>query len=65
MNIPIYTIGLATNPSLTTLENNLLSTSGGIAGLSSNGALYVQIAAASQMDQAFQTIARSLCELQF
>jgi Flp pilus assembly protein TadG len=68
VNIPIYTIGLATNPGIVSLENNLLGTTGppvGIAGLSGNNAIYVNVSNAAQLDQAFQTIARSLCQLQF
>jgi hypothetical protein len=63
-NIPIYTIGLSQNPAIQSQENALLGTSGGIAGLSGNGAIYVPITTSSQLDAAFQTIARSLCVIQ-
>jgi hypothetical protein len=67
VNIPIYTIGLSTNSALTTQENALLSAQGpsGIAFNSGNNAQYVSISTPSLLDTAFQTIARSLCELQF
>ncbi len=63
-NIPIYTIGLSQNAAIISQENALLGTSGGIAGISGNGAIYVPITTSSQLDAAFQTIARSLCVIQ-
>lgn len=67
MGVPIYTIGLSQNPSLQTLEYDLLGStaaSNGIAYISGNNATYVPISSQNQLDQAFQTIARSLCIIQ-
>jgi len=67
VNIPIYTIGLSQNPALQGQEASLLGDSvsnPGIAYLSGNNAIYVPVTSASQLDQAFQTIARSLCVIQ-
>jgi len=68
-NVPIYTIGLSQNPTISGPEAALLGTntnhtSGGIAGISGNGAIYIPITSSSQLDAAFQTIARSLCVIQ-
>ena len=63
--IPIYTIGLSQNPSIQSQEDALLNSStNGIAFKSGNNAIYVPVTNASQLDQAFQTIARSLCVIQ-
>jgi von Willebrand factor type A domain len=65
--IPIYTIGLSQNPSIQGPENTLLGDSTanpGIAFKSQNNAIYVPVTSSSQLDQAFQTIARSLCVIQ-
>jgi hypothetical protein len=66
--VPIYTIGLSQNLAIQTSENNLLgdtaATPNGIAYLSGNNASYISVTNASQLDQAFQTIARSLCAIQ-
>lgn len=66
VNIPIYTIGLAQNANIISLESNLLgaTASPGIAFDSGNNAIFEQITNASSLETAFQTIARSLCELQ-
>ena len=67
-SIPIYTIGLSQNAAILPLEDALLGdgTHGGngIAKISGNNAIYVSVTSASQLDQAFQTIARSLVVLQ-
>ncbi|RTL36930.1 MAG: VWA domain-containing protein [Candidatus Melainabacteria bacterium] len=58
-NIPIYTIGLAQNadPTLVTAENTLLS---GISSAGGSGGTYFPTTSASQLNAAFQAIARSL-----
>ncbi len=77
-SIPIYTIGLAqvqaldTNPSAanlvteegTVLGDNLNGSGKGIAYTAGNGSFYVSVNNFTQLDQAFQTIARSLVSLQ-
>jgi len=67
--IPIYTIGLSQNPAIKPAEDQLLGdnrngSGNGIAAQSGNGAIYISVGAASQLRQAFQTIARSLVVLQ-
>lgn len=69
LGIPIYTIGLSQNPSIQPMEATLLGdnqngSGQGIAYVSANGAIYVQTTSASQLNEAFQTIARSLVVLQ-
>jgi Flp pilus assembly protein TadG len=68
-NIPIYTIGLSQNPQIKPLEDALLGdgqggSGNGIAKISGNNAIYVSVTTPTQLDQAFQTIARSLVVLQ-
>jgi hypothetical protein len=68
-NIPIYTIGLSQNPQIKPLEDQLLGdgqggSGNGIAQISGNSAIYVSVTNPTQLDQAFQTIARSLVVLQ-
>lgn len=67
--IPIYTIGLSQNPVIKPLEDSLLgdnkSGSGkGIAYISGNNAIYVSVTKSSDLNSAFQSIARSLVVLQ-
>ncbi len=66
--IPIYTIGLSTNPIIQPEEDSLLGdgvTGGqGIAWESGHGAIYVRVTDPTQLESAFQTIARSLVVLQ-
>jgi hypothetical protein len=67
VNIPIYTIGLSQNPAIQGQEATLLGDSAGSNGIafrSHNNAIYVPVTNASQLDQGFQTIARSLCVIQ-
>lgn len=68
LNIPIYTIGLSQNPDIMPFQDRLLCDSrgayDGIAKRSGNGALYVRVTSSAQLNQAFQTIARSLVVLQ-
>jgi len=64
--IPVYTIGLSQNAQILTKQNNLLgdsAASNGIAYRSGHNAIYVNVSNSSQLDQAFQTIARSLCAI--
>lgn len=68
-SIPIYTIGLSQNPAIKPDQNQVLgdNTGGsgkGIAYRSGNGAIYIAVSNASALNQAFQTIARSLVVLQ-
>jgi hypothetical protein len=67
--IPIFTIGLSQNPNIKPLEDTLLGdgqngSGNGIAFTSGNGAQYISVTQSSQIDQAFQQIARSLVVLQ-
>jgi len=67
--IPIYCIGLSANAGIVSKEDAMLSDGKvtpdhGIAYTSGNGAIYVRVSNASQLNAAFQTIARSLCVLQ-
>ncbi len=67
LNIPIYTIGLSQNPLIISDQNNLLSdsrTGRGIAARSADGAIYIRVDNSAALNQAFQTIARSLVVLQ-
>ncbi|PZM79036.1 MAG: hypothetical protein DKT66_21365 [Candidatus Melainabacteria bacterium] len=68
MNVPIYTIGLSQNTSIISQQDALLgdsrTTSQGIAALSADGALYIRVSNSAALNQAFQTIARSLVVLQ-
>lgn len=68
-NIPIYTIGLSQNPAIIPLQDALLSDKRtppktGIAAQSADGALYIRVNDSAALNQAFQTIARSLVVLQ-
>lgn len=66
--IPIFTIGLSTNPSISGAQDQVLGdgngTPNGIAALSGNGAFYVKVSNTNQLKAAFQSIARSLVVLQ-
>jgi Flp pilus assembly protein TadG len=68
MNVPIYTIGLSQNASIIPQQDALLgdsrTTSNGIAALSADGAIYIRVNNSTALNQAFQTIARSLVVLQ-
>ncbi len=69
LNIPIYTIGLSQNPDIMTFQDQFLCDSRtptyqGIAKLSADGAIYVRVNNSANLNQAFQTIARSLVVLQ-
>lgn len=69
--IPVYTIGLATNPTVADGQNKILndtdsnpnSSTGGIAAISGSGAVYHQVTSSSQLRAAFQKIARKLVQL--
>jgi Flp pilus assembly protein TadG len=70
-NIPVYTIGLSQNAGITPIESSVLGdgkngSGNGIAYISGNGATYSAVAGGNpqNLDQAFQSIARSLCVLQ-
>ncbi|HEY9786734.1 MAG TPA: VWA domain-containing protein [Candidatus Obscuribacterales bacterium] len=67
-SIPIYTIGLSQNtlikPDMDRVLGDGNGTPRGIAWRSRNGALYISVTNRSALNQAFQTIARSLCVLQ-
>ncbi len=62
-NIPVYTIGLAqgANPALVAQEDALLQP---LAAAGAQGGLYIKTTTASQLNSAFQSIARSLVLLQ-
>src|SRR5208283_4475181 len=67
--IPIYTIGLSQNAAIKPLEDAFLGDGNGgsgkgVAYISGNNAIYVSVTNAAQLNQAFQTIARSLVVLQ-
>jgi len=67
--IPIYCIGLSQNAAIRPQEDALLGdgqngTGHGIAYISGHNAVYISVQNASQLTQAFQTIARSLVVLQ-
>ncbi len=69
LNIPIYTIGLSQNPAIIPQQDALLSDKrtppkNGIAARSADGALYIRVNDSAALNQAFQTIARSLVVLQ-
>lgn len=69
--IPVYTIGLATNPTVADGQNKILndsdsnpnSSTGGIAAISGSGAVYYQVTNSNQLRAAFQKIARKLVQL--
>ncbi|MBX9721011.1 MAG: VWA domain-containing protein, partial [Candidatus Obscuribacterales bacterium] len=67
--IPVYCIGLATNPTIAINETAILNdtdpnpTSGGIAAISGQGALYYQVTNSSQLRATFEKIARHLVQL--
>jgi hypothetical protein len=67
--IPIYCIGLCLVPSLQTSQTDILTdtntnaTSGGIAGISGNGAKFYQATQISQINSLFQNVARALTQL--
>ncbi len=61
LKIPIYTIGLAQNAALIPQEDALL---GPMASSSGTGAQYIKTSNATQLNSAFQSIARSLVLLQ-
>jgi hypothetical protein len=67
-SIPIYTIGLSTNPDIVADENTILGDGNngsgqGIAYKSGNNAIYIQ-SNLSNLDSAFQAIARALVVIQ-
>lgn len=67
--VPIYTIGLSQVNAIKLKEDNLLGdgkngSGNGIAKVSGNGAIYIAVTNSSDLEQAFQTIARSLCVIQ-
>ena len=67
--IPVYCIGLATNPTIAINETAILNdtnsnpTSGGIAAISGQGALYYQVTNSTQLRATFEKIARHLVQL--
>lgn len=70
-NIPIYTIGLSQNALIINDQDRVLTDSispnppgNGIARRSRNGAIYIRVTNSNALNQAFQTIARSLVVLQ-
>ncbi len=66
-SIPIYTIGLSQNAAIKPLEDAVLGDSAaqpGIAYRSGNNAIYVSVTNSADLNNAFQTIARSLVVLQ-
>lgn len=69
-SIPCYTIGLSQNPAIGTDQDALLNSTnqsastGGIAGISRNNAIYVRVDNSASLNSAFQSIARSLVVLQ-
>jgi hypothetical protein len=69
LGIPIYTLGLSTNASILTkmrqvLGDNVTVPYQGIAYWSGNKASYIEVTTSSDINQAFQDIARKLCVLQ-
>lgn len=70
LNVPIYTIGLSQNAAIVPDQDQLLGDSrmppprNGIAALSADGAIYIRVNNSAALNQAFQTIARSLVVLQ-
>ncbi len=67
--IPIYCIGLCLEPSLKASQDSILTdqdsnpSTGGIAGISGNGAQYYQATNAAQLNLVFEHVARSLVSL--
>lgn len=67
--IPIYTIGLGTNPQIRIKETEILNAdnsdpnTGGVAGISGQGATFHLVSDSKQLRSAFETIARHLCQL--
>jgi len=68
--IPVYTIGISQNPPVEQLESYVLGLGSGIAGQSGNGATYWLVNStgtttsnATNLNQAFAALARSLCSL--
>jgi len=71
VHLPIYTIGLSQNSQVKPLEDSLLGDGSkgdgsdqGMAYISGNGAIYTSVTDHAQLNDAFQTIARSLVVLQ-
>jgi len=66
--IPIFTIGLSQNSAIQPLEDAFLGDGvhggNGVAYLSGNNAIYIPVTTVSELNAAFQTIARSLVVLQ-
>ena len=58
--IPVYCIGLCQTPSLQATQSSVLT---GIANASGNGATFTQLSSPTQIDAAFQNIARQLISL--
>lgn len=69
LGIPIYCIGLCLTPTLQSSQTAILtdqnsnSSSGGIAGISGNGAQFFQATQLSQVDAVFRNVARALVQL--
>ncbi|MBY0546863.1 MAG: TadE/TadG family protein [Candidatus Obscuribacterales bacterium] len=67
--IPVYTIGLALNPALIAPQQAILNdtnsnaTSGGIAGISGQGATFNSVTNTAELREAFREVARALCQL--
>lgn len=67
--IPVYCIGLCMVPSLQSTQTAVLTdqnsdaSTGGIAGISGNGALFYQATNVSQLNEVFQNVARALVQL--
>lgn len=68
LNVPIYTIGLSQNADIITRQDRFLgdkrTTTTGIAAKSADGAIYIRVTDSAALNEAFQTIARSLVVLQ-
>lgn len=67
--IPIYCIGLCLTPTLQASQTAILTdqnsspSSGGIAGISGNGATFYQATQTSELDAVFENVARALVQL--
>lgn len=67
--IPVYCIGLCLVPTLQSSQTAILTdqnsspTSGGIAGISGNGAAFYQATNSSQLNAVFENVARALVQL--
>jgi hypothetical protein len=67
--IPIYCIGLCLVPTLQAAQTAMLTDansnpqSGGIAGISGNGAVFYQTTSSAELSKLFENLARNLCQL--